>query len=60
MALPIWANFMKGCYTIDALGISKDEFSIPEELSIITECKQYNEEGEAFKVNEVINPEIDF
>ena len=51
---------MKGCYTIDALGISKDEFSIPEELSIITECKQYNEEGEAFKVNEVINPEIDF
>ena len=60
MALPIWANFMKGCYTIDALGISKDEFSIPEELSIITECKQYNEEGEALKVNEVINPEIDF
>ncbi|MAR98879.1 MAG: penicillin-binding protein [Formosa sp.] len=60
MALPIWANFMKGCYTIDALGISKDEFSIPEELSIITECKQYNEEGEVFKVNEVINPEIDF
>ena len=60
MALPIWANFMKGCYTIDALGVSKDEFSIPEELSIITECKQYNEEGEAFKVNEVINPEIDF
>jgi len=60
MALPIWANFMKGCYTIDALGISKDEFSIPEELSIITECKQYNEEGEAYKVNEVINPEIDF
>ena len=59
-ALPIWANFMKGCYTIDALGISKDEFSIPEELSIITECKQYNEEGEAYKVNEVINPEIDF
>ena len=60
MALPIWANYMKGCYTIDGLGISKDEFLIPEELSIITECKQYNEEGEAYKVNEMITPEIDF
>jgi penicillin-binding protein 1A len=60
MALPIWANYMKGCYAIEALGISKDEFEAPEVLSIPTDCEQYNPEGETDMINEVLTPEIDF
>ena len=60
MALPIWANYMKGCYAIEALGISKEEFEKPEVLSIATECEQYNPEGETDMINEVLTPEIDF
>jgi penicillin-binding protein 1A len=60
MALPIWANYMKGCYAIEALGISKDEFEAPEVLSIPTDCEQYNPEDETDMINEVLTPEIDF
>ncbi|MEC8535838.1 MAG: penicillin-binding transpeptidase domain-containing protein, partial [Bacteroidota bacterium] len=60
MALPIWANYMKGCYAIEGLEISKEEFEKPEIISITTECKQYSSEDEAILTDEVITPEIDF
>ena len=59
MALPIWANFMKRCYLVDELGISKDEFEKPELLTIDTECDNYLDE-EMNELNEIITPEIDF
>ena len=44
MALPIWANYMRDCYTNEDLHISKEEFVIPEELSIETDCEKWKEE----------------
>ena len=33
MALPIWANYMRSCYALEALGISKDDFEAPCEAN---------------------------
>lgn len=60
MALPIWANYMKGCYAIEDLGISKDEFEKPENISIATECETVVEEGEDQTFQQTITPDIDF
>jgi penicillin-binding protein 1A len=38
MALPIWALYMKRNYADPELGISKEEFPVPEELSINVDC----------------------
>ena len=38
MALPIWGLFMKSVYENEELGISKEDFSVPEELSIPIDC----------------------
>ena len=60
MALPIWANFMKGCYAIEDLEISKEEFEKPEQLSIETECDTTLSDEEEMPAQELIIPEIDF
>jgi len=39
MALPIWGMFMKKCYENEGLGISKEDFLAPEELSIPIDCE---------------------
>ena len=39
MALPIWGMFMKKCYENEELGISKEDFLAPEELSIPIDCE---------------------
>ena len=39
MALPIWGMFMKKCYENEELGISKDDFVAPEDLSIPIDCE---------------------
>ena len=44
MALPIWGLFMKSVYENDELGISKEDFSAPEELSIPIDCADKEEE----------------
>ena len=44
MALPIWALYMKSNYENEDLGISMDEFPIPEELTINVNCSKENEE----------------
>jgi penicillin-binding protein 1A len=43
MALPIWANYMRDCYNNETLEISKEDFSVPEFLSIETDCKKWKE-----------------
>ena len=60
MALPIWANFMKGCYAIEDLEISKEEFEKPEQLSIETECDTTLSDEEEMPAQELIIPESDF
>ena len=61
MALPIWANFMRSCYEVESLNISKDEFIIPEDLSIEVDCEPKNKEGDIIpQVNTTITPDIDF
>ncbi|MDT0538783.1 MULTISPECIES: penicillin-binding protein 1A [Croceitalea] len=44
MALPIWALYMKANYENETLGISKEEFAKPEELSINVDCAKIAEE----------------
>ena len=39
MALPIWANYMKGLYNSPELGVSQDPFSEPEEITIRFDCE---------------------
>lgn len=60
MALPIWANFMKRCYAIEDLEISKEEFEKPEQLSIETECDTTLYDEEEMPAQELIIPDIDF
>jgi penicillin-binding protein 1A len=44
MALPIWALYMKSNYANEELGISMDEFPIPEDLTINVDCNKESEE----------------
>lgn len=61
MALPIWANYMRSCYEIEGLNISRDEFIAPEDLSIQVDCEPKNEDGEIIpQLNTTITPDIDF
>jgi len=39
MALPIWGMYMKKCYKNEALGISIEDFLVPEELNIPIDCE---------------------
>lgn len=39
MALPIWANYMKGLYNSPELGVSQDPFSEPGEITIRLDCE---------------------
>lgn len=40
MALPIWALYMKKNYANEEIGVSKDAFEAPEEMSIDLDCSQ--------------------
>ena len=42
MALPIWANYMRDCYLIDELNISRQAFDKPKSMTIETECSKYD------------------
>ena len=39
MALPIWGSYMKALYEIPELGISLEDFIVPENLSIPVDCE---------------------
>ena len=49
MALPIWAVYMKNLYKNPDLGISIQDFEVPENLSIAIECEEINENGDVVK-----------
>jgi len=38
MALPIWGIYMKKCYENEGLGVSKEDFLVPEVLNIPIDC----------------------
>lgn len=44
MALPIWGLYMKKNYAIEDLGVSKEDFEKPENMSIEIDCAKYAEE----------------
>ncbi len=41
MALPIWALYMKKNYEEPDLGVSQDEFTAPEDMSINLDCSKF-------------------
>ncbi|SCY36917.1 penicillin-binding protein 1A [Nonlabens sp. Hel1_33_55] len=43
MALPIWGSYMKGLYANDNIEVSKSSFPRPANLSIQTDCANYND-----------------
>ncbi len=43
MALPIWGLYMKKNYANEELGVSKEDFEKPENMSIETDCEKFNE-----------------
>ncbi|MCH1433470.1 MAG: penicillin-binding protein [Flavobacteriaceae bacterium] len=49
MALPIWAVYMKSLYKNADLGISVEDFTAPEVLTIPIECEELDEEGAVVK-----------
>ena len=46
MALPIWGLYMKKCYEDTSLDISREEFEVPENLSIKVDCEPIYTEGQ--------------
>ncbi|MER3375887.1 MAG: transglycosylase domain-containing protein [Allomuricauda sp.] len=60
MALPIWALYMKKNYANEELGVSKDAFEEPEEMSINVDCaKQAQEEQDDLDTEDDLD-DIDF
>ncbi|MEC3964033.1 transglycosylase domain-containing protein [Flagellimonas halotolerans] len=60
MALPIWALYMKKNYANEEIGVSKDAFEEPEEMSIIIDCsKQQQEEEEDIDTGDDLD-DLDF
>ncbi len=51
MALPIWALYMKKNYANEEIGVSKDEFEAPEEMSINIDCSKQQEEEEEERID---------
>jgi penicillin-binding protein 1A len=45
MALPIWGSYMKGVYKDENIGISKEPFPRPTNLSIQVDCTNYDAEN---------------
>ncbi|RDK88572.1 penicillin-binding protein 1A [Marinirhabdus gelatinilytica] len=50
MALPIWGSYMKSCYKNEELNISTDRFKRPKNLSIITDCSEYKNNGDGDEI----------
>ncbi|MFD2563728.1 transglycosylase domain-containing protein [Aquimarina rubra] len=47
MALPIWALYMKKCYSDPSLNVSKSEFKKPENLTIELNCETQEKDSDA-------------
>ncbi|MEE1961676.1 transglycosylase domain-containing protein [Allomuricauda taeanensis] len=46
MALPIWALYMKKNYANEEIGVSKDAFEVPEEMSINIDCSKESQDNQ--------------
>ena len=57
MALPVWALYMKKCYGDKDLNISTEEFKMPSEMSITTDCDKWKDDNSDI---EEIPDEFDF
>ena len=55
MALPIWGNYMRALYENPEFGISKEDFIVPENLSIAVDCAEFEDS----KTKEKVNPKTD-
>jgi penicillin-binding protein 1A len=60
MALPIWALYIKKNYANEEIGVSKDAFEAPEEMSINIDCSKETEEEEQNLDTEDDLEDIDF
>lgn len=60
MALPIWGLYMKKNYADKDLGVSKDEFPVPENLSIEVDCSKVSNEVEEEDTPEDDLDDLDF
>lgn len=58
MALPIWALYMKSCYADEELGVSKEAFEAPLELSINVDCSKVDQRNKSKE--EVLEDVLDF
>ena len=60
MALPIWALYMQKCYDDKTLEISKEDFEVPDNLSIDVDCDKKEEDNENKEDQPQKDEEIDF
>jgi len=60
MALPIWAQYMKKNYANEEIGVSKDAFDEPEEMSINLDCSKQTQEEQGDLDTEDDLEDIDF
>jgi penicillin-binding protein 1A len=58
MALPIWGMYMKDLYADEELDVSQEAFPKPDNLSIATDCEQYNQENQS--QTDSVPDELDF
>ena len=53
MSLPIWGLFMKKCYEDEELGVSKEDFEEPENLTIELDCSKVKPEKSESEENDI-------
>ena len=53
MSLPIWGLFMKKCYEDEELGVSKENFEEPENLTIELDCSKVQPEKSESEENDI-------
>jgi penicillin-binding protein 1A len=56
MALPIWGLYMKKNYAMEELGISKEDFVKPDDMSIEIDCDKFSKE---LKQNNDVEDDLD-
>ena len=59
MALPVWALYMKDCYKDERLAISKEEFTVPPDLTIEVDCEKWKAQTVPKDIDQVPD-EFDF
>ena len=53
MSLPIWGLFMKKCYEDEELGVSKEDFEEPENLTIELDCSKVQPKKSESEENDI-------